>query len=225
MTVTKVFIHVGMHKTGTSFLQNEVFPNIPNICYSGKVDLTTHVEENRINLFSDENLDGGSYRLFNSWHDRYHIANNLKKMFPDAGIIICLRDEKTWVVSAWKQYVLSYFGHSFVEYFERTSRESLDFIRYATYLQHLFTNVLVLRYEDLQKDPERFVSSICDFMGVPHPAFVNRPVYQSLTNNQAFFIIIFDHIFRSKTLHLILSVFIRFIRKDPTITRFMEKKL
>ena len=226
MTEPKIFIHVGLHKTGTTFLQEEVFQKIPNINYQRKVDLTTHIEPNLINLFSDENLDGGSYRLFNDWHNRYHIAANLKKLFPDAGIIICTRDEKTWLVSAWKQYVLSYFGYSFVEYYENISKESLDFTSYIKYLQKLFNNnVLVLHYEELQNSPEEFVNAICDFIGVYHIPFINKSTYPSLNNTQASLIVIFDHIFRSKILHLGLSLLIRLVRKDPTTQKFLEKKV
>ena len=226
MNETKVFIHVGLHKTGTTFLQNEVFPKIPEINYQRKVDLTTSVVEGKINLFSDENLDGGSYRLFSKPTDRYKIAMNLYKMFPNAGIIVCLRDEKSWLRSAWKQYVMSYYGYTFNEYCKKMDKETLNFKGYVLYLSNLFSdNVLVTNYETLVKDPQSFVKGICDFIGVETPTFENKETYKSLSYSQTNAIILFDKIFRSKAVHLILSLVIRFIRNDPTIQKFREKQL
>jgi len=223
---TKVFIHVGLHKTGTTFLQNEVFKKISGINYQRKVDLTTHVEPGKINLFSDENLDGGSYRLFADPFGRYHIATNLSKMFPDANIIVFTRDEKSWLISAWKQYVLSYFGYPFQEYYRRIDKTITDFNSYIGHLQKLFkNNVLLVHYEELLEAPEDVVKNICDFIGVPVPVFENKSVYKSLSDGQVGFIVFFDKIFRSKTLHFILSLFIRFVRNDPTIQKFRSKKL
>jgi hypothetical protein len=226
MSETKVFIHVGLHKTGTTFLQNEVFPKIPEINYQRKVDLTTSVVEGKTNLFSDENLDGGSYRLFSKPDDRYKIAMNLYKMFPNAGIIVCLRDEKSWLRSAWKQYVLSYYGYTFKDYCKKMDKETLNFKGYVFYLSNLFNdNVFVTNYETLVKDPQNFVKGICDFIGVETPVFENKETYKSLSYNQTNAIILFDKIFKSKTVHLILSLVIRFIRNDPTIQKFREKHL
>ncbi len=34
--MTKVCLHIGFHKTTTSFLQNNLFPNHPDVNYIGK---------------------------------------------------------------------------------------------------------------------------------------------------------------------------------------------
>jgi hypothetical protein len=227
MNETKVFIHVGLHKTGTTFLQNEVFPKIPGINYHQKIDLTTVVEPNKINLFSDENLDGGSYRLFNTVQQRYAILENLKLIFPDAKIIICLREKGSWLRSAWKQYTLSYYGYSILEYCKRLDPQFYDFDGYVSKIKELFgeDNVLVIDFEYLCEFPKNFVGEICDFIGVPVPVFENKKTYESLSDNQINKIILFDTIFRSKTLHFVLSLFIRFVRNDPTIQKFRSKKV
>jgi len=227
MSDTKVFIHVGMHKTGTTFLQEEVFPNISGINYQRKIDLTTKVEPGKINLFSDENLDGGSYRLFANPKDRYTIAYNLRQMFPTAKIIICIRDKDEWIQSAYKQYTLSYFGYTFLEYFRRMNKETLDFTTYAVYLQNLFgrDNVLVLNYQDLKNDPHAFVELICDFIGVEVPMYEVKTTYPSLDDGQVAIIVLFDKIFKSKLLHLMLSLAVRLVRNDPSIQKWRNKKL
>jgi len=227
MTETKVIIHVGMHKTGTTFLQTQIFPKIPNINYQTKVDLTTKVIPNQINLFSNENLDGGSYRLFKDVKDRYTIAHNLRQMFPTAKIIICVRDKDAWLQSAYKQYAMAYFGYTFLEYFRKFDKRVLDFDVYVKYLQSLFgvDNVLVTSYENLKNEPEEFVDRICSFIGVDAPTFENQIVYPSLTDRQIALIVIFDAIFRSKTLHLLLALAIRLVRNDPMMQRWKAKKV
>jgi hypothetical protein len=227
MSETKVFIHIGMHKTGTTFLQTEVFPKIPNINYQTKVDLTTKVEPGKINLFSDENLDGGSYRLFNNANQRDAIIENLHKMFPTAKIIICLRDKEHWLKSAWKQYIVAYYSCSFEEYCKRIDPRFLEFDEYVGKIQHLFgsENVYVCSFQVLLIAPETFVKNLCNFMEVKTPKFENKTIYKGITDGQSLFIQNYDYIFRSKLMHLLLSLFIRLVRNDPTIQKWKEKTL
>ena len=224
---TKIVIHIGLHKTGTTFLQQEIFSKIPNINYQNTVNLTTKVVPNVINVFSDENLDGGSYRLFNIAGQRYTILKNLHALFPDAYIILCLRDKDAWLQSAYKQYAMAYFGYTFLEYFRKFDKRVLDFDVYVKYLQSLFgvDNVLVTSYENLKNEPEEFVDRICSFIGVDAPTFENQIVYPSLTDRQIALIVIFDAIFRSKTLHLLLALAIRLVRNDPMMQRWKAKKV
>ena len=221
---TQIFIHVGIHKTGTTFLQKEVFPKIAGINYVFRVGLDTTIVPGKINLLSDENLDGGSYRLFNS-KSRYDIAINLHKMYPSAKIIICIRSEFDWLKSAWKQYTLSYYGYSFGEYCYRLGNARVETDGYIIFLRTLFDDVLVCDFEDLKKDPKAFVKRICDFMGVEAPEFENKKYYQSITDGQAAFIVFYDKIFRSKTMHFLLSLLVRFVRKDEMFEKWSGKKV
>jgi len=222
---TEIVIHIGLHKTGTTFLQTEVFPKIPNINYQTKVDLATKVVPGKINLFSDENLDGGSYRLFNTVEQRYTILENLHKLYPKAKIILCIRDKNTWFKSAYKQYIVAYKSCSFEEYKQRLDKGFLDFDTYIKELDKLwFDNVYVCHFEDLQKNPKQFVKGICDFIGVEPPEFENKTVYKGITDNQVLFIKVFDTIFPSRVLHFILSIGIRIIRKDKTIQQWIVRK-
>ena len=222
---TEIVIHIGLHKTGTTFLQQEVFPKIPNINYQTKVDLTTKVEEGKINLFSDENLDGGSYRLFNTVQHRYNIMKNLHTLYPKAKIILCIRDKDRWLKSAHKQYIVAYKSCSFEEYKQRLDKGFLDFDEYVKRLDALwFDNVYVCHFEDLKRNPKQFVKDICDFIGVEPPEFENKTVYKGITDNQVKFIRLYDKLLPSKIFHLPLAFAIKFVRKDSTITNWMVRK-
>jgi len=221
---TKIIIHIGLHKTGTTFLQQEVFPKIPNINYQTKVDLTTKVEEGKINLFSDENLDGGSYRLFNTVEQRYNIMENLHKLYPNAKIILCIRDKDSWLKSAYKQYIVAYKSCSFEEYKQRIDKGFLDFDEYIKRLNKLWTNVYVCEFIDLKRSPVKFVNELCDFIGVRNPLVFYKTVYKGITDGQVKFIRLYDKLLPSKIFHLPLAFAIKFIRKDSTITNWLGRK-
>lgn len=222
---TKIVIHIGMHKTGTTFLQQEVFSKIPNINYQNKINLSTKVEEGKINLFSDENLDGGSYRLFAKNENRINILKNLHTLFPNAYIILCIRNKKTWLYSAYKQYIVAYKSCTFEEYKERLDKGFLDFDEYIKKLDKLwFDNVYVCHFEDLKRNPKQFVKGICDFIGVEPPKFKNKKVYKGITDGQVKFIRLYDKLLPSKIFHLPLAFAIKFIRKDSTITNWLRRK-
>lgn len=220
MSETKVFIHLGIHKTGTTFLQHEIFPKIPNINFQRHVNLTTRPVPGKINLFSDENLDGGSYRVFNNVYHRYNIMENLHTMFPNAKIIICVRDKDKWLRSAWKQYTMAYYSYSFEEYCKRLDPRFTDFDTYIEKLKKLFEDVYVCHFEDLQKDPQSFVKGICDFIGVDVPPFENKIVYKSITDGQVKAIRLFDKIFKLKAFHFLLSMAIKVVRNDEGIQKW-----
>lgn len=224
MSDTKIFIHIGMHKTGTTFLQTLIFPKIPNINYQTKVDLTTPVVEDKINLFSDENLDGGSYRLFASAKQRNTILANLHNLFPSAKIILCIRNKDKWLQSAYKQYIVAYKSCSFEDYVHRLDPELYNTANLISIINRTFDDFYVCYFEELQKNPQKFVKGICDFIGVEVPQFENKVVYKGITDWQVKFIRLFDSIFQSKILHFMLSIAIRVIRKDPTIMKWMVRK-
>lgn len=220
---TKIVIHIGMHKTGTTFLQREVFPKIPNINYQTDINLFTPVVSDAINLFSDENLDGGSYRLFTTCEQRDTIIKNLHTLYPDAHIILCLRDKESWLHSAYKQYIVAYQSCSFKEYKQRLDTAKLDYAEYISLIKSLFNHVYVCYYNELKKNPQQFVNNLCDFIGVKTPPFNRNIVYKSITDTQVKLIRLYDKLLPSKLLHFLLSLAIRFVRNDSTIIKWLER--
>jgi hypothetical protein len=125
-------IHIGYHKTGTTFLQKRVFTEektffnpwarsgtpIDHIAlahplrfdpaavraefYSSRADT-----DERIPVVSHEGLSGVPFR------GRYYgelVPDRLSKVFPDARILIGIREQKTMLLSLYAQYV-SQGGH------------------------------------------------------------------------------------------------------------------
>ena len=135
-TKKRVIIHVGLPKAGSTYLQNEVFPNIPGVHYIGtmpgnpiwdycdelirgnpvRIDLAARklVIENALNEVQEDvvliSREGFSGIFYNSMYGNRMIADMLKSAFPNAKIFMVLRRQDTFLESAYKQALQQ--GHS-----------------------------------------------------------------------------------------------------------------
>jgi len=130
--MSKTIIHVGLHKTATTFLQLNVWPQISGYTYLSR-PYTQHnhsfnqlqyaddslydknlvirelnrIAANRL-LISDESFSGKP--LYFSYLNRSIIAKRLKDLFPKAEIILFLRDQKDIILSHYSGYTLMPYG-------------------------------------------------------------------------------------------------------------------
>lgn len=160
-------------------------------------------KEARKNLLSvvddpDRRRDGrepvlASERLVGSWltggHDTREVADRLSAMFPDAKVLMVIREQKSMLSSVYRQYVRKGGLRSpeglFVPRralspgddvenppgYERGPSFSFDFFEYDRIIEHyrqLFSpsNVLAIPLEVLKADMERYVEDIYEFAGV-----------------------------------------------------------
>lgn len=111
----KTYIHIGLPRTATTFFQQYIFPNLPEISFYGVEtahysdafnklqysddsfynpavfdDLLTSFQEKNI-LISNEYLSGQSTYLNHG--NRTTIAKRLKHLFPDGKVLIVLRNQ------------------------------------------------------------------------------------------------------------------------------------
>lgn len=121
-----IFIHVGLHKTATTFLQQEIFPKLSKTaCITQKYILQNHAfnklmyaddslydvqpvkqEIAKINsdrlILSEENFSGTRNVNF---LNRSAIAKRLSQLFPEAEIIVFLRGQENMLCSLYNQAV------------------------------------------------------------------------------------------------------------------------
>jgi hypothetical protein len=209
-----------MHKTATTFLQEEVFPKIvmanPSVNFIDTFSIDMDIQEGKINIISDENLDGGSYRLFRNHVHRDRIIRNLYRMFPKAKVILCIRDRDKWLTSAYKQFVVGYgWNGSFSDYKSFMDPEVLNFEGYVSEVKNYYPSAKIMRFEDLVLNSETFVSNICQFIGCKQPDNINYEKKNvAITDNQVMLIRIIGKILPLKELYFPISVAIKILRKD-----------
>ena len=188
--MANIVIHVGLHKTGTTFLQYEIFSKLKNTNCTFLLKYETKIYDDKINIISDEEL---SVNPFTPTYHREHldcdyrfvIADRLHSIFPDAKIILGIRDKESWVRSIYSQYVKSGGIYSFDIFRKDIFDESfLDFDAYIKCLKGLFDEVFVYHLEDLKKDNDSFVKNICDFIGAEVPDYESTIYENKLSKRQ-----------------------------------------
>lgn len=196
-----ILIHIGFHKTGTTFLQDFLFSNnskgfsSPWTVQSGeaiKHFVTTHPErfdprqtrkeflsavekngtEALVNVISHEDLSG--YPVLSRYYGS-EVAGRLHQTFPEAKILIGVREQQSMLRSLYGQYVRQ-DGQWPLEMFFGTGDERpgfvpicrLDHFEYHLLVQHYIRlfgreRVLILPYELLKKDAIEFEDKIHSF--------------------------------------------------------------
>ena len=193
-------LHIGYHKTGSSWLQKCVFENAkagfsrvrglkklslveanPFDFEARKVSkkIEPRIREaqarNLVPVLSRERLSGNPH---SGGYDSKIIADRLAAVFPTARVLVVIREQISMLVSVYKQYIQIGGAATFQQYVTRPSVPPriplfrFDFFEYhrlISYYQDLFgaTNVLVLPYELLRTQPEKFLEQIGEFLDVP----------------------------------------------------------
>src|SRR5215217_1431938 len=195
-------LHIGYHKTGTTWLQRQVFSNAeagfsfvarPPALRSAFVvvdpfDFEPQIvrknfepkiweaqEKDLVPVLSFERLSGSPYA---GGYDSRPIADRLAAAFPDARIMLVIREQTRMLVSTYKQYIRKGGAASFRQYITMPTGagrmpvfrfEFLEYHRLIGYYQRLFgpEDVLVLPYELLEGGPKAFLQRIGEFAGVP----------------------------------------------------------
>src|ERR1700730_15837432 len=146
-----VYLHLGMPKTGTTFLQTRCFPYLKGIRFRDKdimelldriiytnpisLDLqrTRHEADSFLGNVAEERLLISHERLFGdmlkTYHDNVYIAGCLKIVFPEAKPIIIIRRQDELVESIYKQSLQAgYYQriNSFLNYRNNAFGDSCD---------------------------------------------------------------------------------------------------
>ncbi|NEO40891.1 MAG: hypothetical protein F6J90_32985 [Moorea sp. SIOASIH] len=207
-----MFIHIGYHKTATTFLQQYIFPNHPEIEYWNRhypkykwlADIVTchdfdfNADEIRlkaqsvssttkVKLISWEQFSGAPYR---GGSDSRIIADRLHGVFPNAKIIISIRNQLDMIDSLYRQYIHQGGGCGFDSFLNLSheccvyfSLKHLCYDRMINYYQQLFGTgaVFVCLYEAFQASPYEFLSQLFAFMSLKSNSFDNK-IFMNKTN-------------------------------------------
>jgi sulfotransferase family protein len=205
--VTPLLIHIGYHKTATNWFQEPFFGN-PASGYQwlGKKPLThpLHriIRDRPLNfdavavqrkfeqliakaeaaglvpVLSSPRLSGHSY---SGGYDSKELADRLKQVFPEARILIVIREQRSMIASTYKQYVKAGGSCTLNQFLDpewkrgfrvpgfNYSHFEYDLLIAYYQSQYGAENVLALPYELFVRDGRDFVERVAQFAGRPVP--------------------------------------------------------
>ena len=162
--MNKHIVHVGLPKTGTSFLQKKFFPHLNGVNFfrSFSFRMLAEVSSSNIFLFSHESISGHPWNKKwidgeqnpHHWLNSFDIATeNLKKLYPNAHIIIVFRKHGDLLISLYKQYLHEGGVLRLQDFYSANGvirDEDLNFQYRIEKLTQIFENVDVLSFEDFK---------------------------------------------------------------------------
>jgi hypothetical protein len=167
MPEPEIYIHVGMGRAGSTFLQYRVFPKLKGLQY---IQRTRFRKARKI-------IAGGR-------HSKYLVSGELDpriiedylKDFSNplswARPIMVIRRHDEWIASQYRRYLKNGNHWTFSEFFDLDGdsgywkKDQLFYYPLIGLLEKYFDHKpLILKYDDLRKDPEGFIRSIADYMG------------------------------------------------------------
>lgn len=164
----EIYFHVGLGKTGTKYLQFDVFPKFKGIYY---IHTTKYRKSKKIIKKKKEKKFLVS-REFDRQLERE--VRWFAKDFPDTRTIIVLRRHDEWILSQYKRFVKNGYTIPFDEFFNFKNTgifkiEHLYFYRNLEILEEVFkSKPLVLFYDELRENPFKFLDKIAKFTGASY---------------------------------------------------------
>lgn len=168
----EVAVHIGLHKTGTTFLQDEVFPKIKNVAYAKYGGFKTNFLKDEVVLLSNESYSGIPYYAENESFLKQFRSNMVKlnDIFSQPYILIGFREPSTWFNSLYKQYLQEGGTLDFMDFFK-----NLKFvINYNDYFyEDIYTilldifpkeKIFVYFHEELKSNPSKLVNEMISFI-------------------------------------------------------------
>lgn len=185
--------HVGFPKTATTYLQSNVFPHMKGVNYIGKnVHLASRIDarnraiwklfdfrisdtsvryklepfldENKINLISEERIS-----VYPGFCDEANLScvvlDRIKFIFPEAKIIVGIRDIKSLITSLYREYILQGGTKSFRDFLSIFPVEKYDFKKYINMCKTMFDGVFVFDFDKFKEDKNAMINKLCDFIG------------------------------------------------------------
>lgn len=179
----EVTFHIGFMKTATTWLQKTYFPSIQGVTYLGRDHVNNFFLKDDELSYNPDVLKGyyqkeypsgtrlilSSERILGSLNMGYRNGSFLKcnvdriaNVFPDARIILFIRNQENLISSSYIQYVRN--GGNFPVHRYLFANENslfcfqyLEFHKTIEYLKRKFKSVYVFVYEDFENNPWEFI--------------------------------------------------------------------
>jgi len=185
----EIFIYVGLRKTGSTFLHREIFPKIRNQGF---------------NIISSDDFSGHLNTIIKvddycKYKTRENMLTKLKKDYPNANIIIGVREKNEWLKSMYNLYVKQGGFRDYNYWYNNLlNHDYLNFEKYLNELKNNFSNVFVYDFNFIKKDMEGFISDLCNFIGCKIPDYNNKVHRKSWNERQVKLARFINKIIKSK---------------------------
>lgn len=194
----EIYFHVGLAKTGSTFLQKNFFPYLKNIKY-----VSTHDYINSIDIINKTNYK--SYLISREFDKQFE--REIKKFisyFPDTKIIVVFRRHDQWIASQYKRAVKNGWYLDFKNYYNINNKgiwKNSD----LTYMNKLKiikkyskSKPLILKFEELKKDPFNYLNKISNYTDSKYlkTEISLKTVHKSYSEKQLIFLKKFCKIFK-----------------------------
>jgi len=162
----EVYFHLGLGKTGSTYMQYKVFPKFKRVHY---IQRTKY--KRCFNIIKSTNYQ--RYFVSNEFDRQFpYELNRIAHEFPSAKVIIVLRRQDSWLASQYRRWVKNGYSKSFQEFIdlkndkgEWKQSEALFYPYIEIVMQKLKSKPLVLLYDDMVKNPIGMFKKIADFVG------------------------------------------------------------
>ena len=160
----EIFFHVGLGKTGSTYLQYKVFPKFKNIHY-----IQRNKYKKSFRIIRNTNLE--RYLVSSEFDVQYtYQLHRIAKEFPEAGIIVVLRRQDSWLASEYRRYVKNGISVNFNEFVDLENdtgvwkqKEAYFWPRIELALKLFERKPLVLLHEGLKNHPLSFIRKIAQY--------------------------------------------------------------
>jgi len=165
----EIYFHVGLGKTGSTYIQYKFFPKLKGIYY---IQRTKYKKS--IDIIINTNYD--KYLVSNEFDRRLEQeVTKYSKVFPDTKIIMVLRRQDSWIASQYRRFVKNGYSKSFDEFIDLKNnngewkQEELYFYPKIQMIETIMNSKpLVLFYDELKNKPLDFFDRIAKFMNVDY---------------------------------------------------------
>lgn len=200
-----VLIHIGYHKTGSTYMQEHMFPTSQHIICPRRPEVKDNLlrhssldfspvalrewgeslcsqepDKNWL-VLSDEEISGHIHSAGGGGYVAKELADRLHRAFPEAHILIMIRNQSDLIESSYKQYVKEGGTFSLQAYLNAESLMAsyhrypqfayrhLEYDSLIEYYQSLFTRdrVHVYAYETMRGQSKEFFEKLCRDVGIP----------------------------------------------------------
>ena len=196
--MTRAVVHIGYHKTATTWFQSHFYPAVKNARYIPRVavrkalldDTAFHFDADAARralglapgesvAICEEGLSGYLHTGGLLGYLSKEMAQRIKSVFPDAQIVMLVRNQPSIIAASYQQYVKGGGTHSlhrylFGENYLRGARgeiakcprftfDHFDYAPLVAHYQELFgkQNVHVFAYEAFRAEPAAFLKDFC----------------------------------------------------------------